>query len=121
MIRGLYLVAGLALTGLGIAGFILPGIPGTIFLILALGCFKNCSPKMEAWLLNNRYLGPSLRDWEENRWMRKRIKIIAITCIVLAVTGSLFSPGFNRVGKGILGVLGVIGVATILRTKTKPE
>lgn len=78
--RGLrvgYLLAGLAFTGLGIAGAFLPLLPTTIFLILAAGCFGKSSPRLEAWLLNHPRFGPSIRAWRANGAIPRKAKVLA--------------------------------------------
>ena len=77
--RTAYNVAGLTFVGIGFLGLVLPGLPATIFMILALFCFKKGSPKLESWLLGHKRFGPTLRDWEKNRAIKRRTKVIAIS------------------------------------------
>lgn len=76
--RSIWTGVGLVLVGLGLIGVVVPGMPTTIFMILALYCFKRGSVKFENWLLNHRVFGPTLRDWEKHKGIRKRTKIIAV-------------------------------------------
>ena len=78
LLRPLFLVAGVVLTVVGVIGLVTPGWPGTIFLILAAGCFARSSPKLEAWLLGHPRLGPSVVAWRENGAIPRKIKYIAI-------------------------------------------
>lgn len=89
LVRGLYTLAGLLLVAVGIVGYFVPVMPGTIFLILSLGCFRVGSPRLERWLLANRFVGPTLRDWDETRSIRLRTKVIAISFIWLMILGSV--------------------------------
>ena len=50
---------------LGIIGALLPVMPTTIFLILALACFARSSPRLERYLLLHPRYGHSLRLWRE--------------------------------------------------------
>jgi uncharacterized membrane protein YbaN (DUF454 family) len=84
LLRPLFLVAGVVLTGVGVIGLVTPGWPGTIFLILAAGCFARSSPKLEAWLLGHPRLGPSVVAWRENGSIPRRIKYIAIGSMVVS-------------------------------------
>lgn len=76
--RPLYLLGGLALTGVGVAGYFLPVLPGTVFLILAAACFARSSPRLEAWLVNHPQFGPSIRAWRDTGAIPTPAKIIAI-------------------------------------------
>ncbi len=78
LLRPLFFVGGLLLVSVGVVGYLTPGMPGTIFLILAAGCFTRSSPRLEAWLLNHPKLGPSVVAWRTNGAIPRKIKYIAI-------------------------------------------
>ncbi len=84
LLRPLFLVAGVVLTVVGVIGLVTPGWPGTIFLILAAGCFARSSPKLEAWLLGHPRLGPSVVAWRENGAIPRKIKYIAIGSMIVS-------------------------------------
>jgi uncharacterized membrane protein YbaN (DUF454 family) len=86
--RGAWLALGAVFVGLGLIGALLPLLPTTIFLILAAGCFARSSPRLEAWLLDHRQFGPSLRAWREQKAISRRNKIAA--CCGMAVGYALF-------------------------------
>jgi uncharacterized membrane protein YbaN (DUF454 family) len=75
--RPLLIAAGWILTGIGLVGVIVPGLPGTIFLILAAWCFSKSSPRFEAWLLGHPRLGPHILRWRETRSIARRAKVTA--------------------------------------------
>ncbi|GBD48000.1 YbaN family protein [Methylopila sp. Yamaguchi] len=83
--RVLWLVLGFALLGLGVAGLILPVMPGTVFLILAAGCFARGSPRLEAWLLAHPRLGPTVVAWRRDRAIPLRAKVLAFAGMGLSV------------------------------------
>jgi uncharacterized membrane protein YbaN (DUF454 family) len=89
-VRTGYLIAGLALAGVGIVGVVTPALPGTVFLILSLFCFKRSSPRLENWLLTHPRFGPTLRDWEENRSIKPRTKVVAIATMWACIGVSSF-------------------------------
>src|SRR5690606_25254012 len=76
--RGVYLVLGLAFTGLGIAGALLPVLPTTPFLILAAACFTRSSARLERWLLDHPRFGPTLGDWRERGAIPWKAKLMAL-------------------------------------------
>ena len=79
-----FFIAGITMTGIGIIGAVLPVLPTTPFLIVALACFTRSSPRLEKWLLNHRTFGPPLRDCRERGAISKRAKILASTMMALS-------------------------------------
>ena len=83
--RALYLAVGTVSAGIGIAAVVVPGLPTTVFLIVALWCFARSSPRMEAWLRGHRLVGTYLREWEDGRRIPRHVKWIAGISMALAV------------------------------------
>lgn len=81
--RTAWLVLGLMLVAIGFIGIFVPLLPTTDFLLLALPCFARSSPRLEAWLLNHRRFGPSLRAWRAERAVPRHAKVAA--CIGMAL------------------------------------
>lgn len=74
----------------GFVGIVTPVMPGFVFLVIALWAFRHSSEKMENWLLNNRYVGQTLRDWDSGRSMKLRTKIVAICMIWAAISATCY-------------------------------
>ena len=91
-LRPVYFAAGLVLVAIGIAGYILPVLPGTIWMILAVACFARSSPRMEAWLLSHPVYGPPLVAWRKNGAIPFRIKLIAIGSMLASMAIVCLSP-----------------------------
>lgn len=72
---------------LGIIGAILPGMPTTVFLILAAWAASKGWPQMDACLLNHPKYGPTLRDWRANGTVPRKAKWIA--SIMMTASGIL--------------------------------
>ncbi len=68
---------------LGAFGALLPLLPTTPFLILALACFSKSSPRFHQMLLNNKWFGPPLAQWEQTHTVRKKVKKKAALLIIL--------------------------------------
>jgi len=82
MSRPLFIVIGLCATLLAIAGAILPGLPTTPFLLIALWAFARSSPRLYALLHRIPLLRPALIEaqrFEERRAIRLPIKLTAVS------------------------------------------
>jgi hypothetical protein len=75
---------GIVAAGIGIAGVILPGLPGTVFLIIALWAFSRSSERFQLWLFNHPRFGASLRTWHTHRVIPRRAKIAAVTMMAIS-------------------------------------
>ena len=72
---------------LGFIGALLPGMPTTVFLILAAWAASKGWPSMDAWLLNHPKYGPTLRNWRENGTVPRKAKWFA--SVMMLVSGIL--------------------------------
>lgn len=75
--RWLWFCLGWVMVALGVIGALLPIMPTTIFLILAVGCFARSSPRFERKLLDHPRYGPSLRAWREQGAVSRKGKAFA--------------------------------------------
>ena len=87
--RHLLVVLGWLFTLLGIIGVMLPVLPTTPFLIVALVLFSKSSPRFHQMLLNNAWFGPTLQQWEDNKSLSRRTKYKAFFLIVIAFSISI--------------------------------
>ena len=115
--RPMYFVAGLVLVGVGVVGYILPVMPGTIFLILAAACFARSSRRLETWLVNHPKLGPSVNAWRKNGAIPRRIKFIAIGSMVISFAILVVA----HVSPEWIALAGVAMLASALFVATRPE
>ncbi len=108
---------GLLSLTLGIIGAVLPILPTTPFLILALACFANSSPRFHKMLLNNRWFGSALQQWEESRSITRTSKLKAMILVVLTFSLSIgILHGKLQLQIGLL-VVGSILLAFMWRLK----
>ena len=83
-------IIGVFFVGLAILGAALPLLPTTPFLLVAAACFAKSSPKMHQQLLDNKVFGPLIKNWQDNRSMSKKSKIVAFCTIVLSISYSCY-------------------------------
>lgn len=74
----LFNVVGIIAVILGVIGIFVPLLPTTPFLLLASACFLRGSTRMHNWLISAPMIGNILRNYEQNRVVPVRAKIIAI-------------------------------------------
>lgn len=84
MVRFLYLAFGWLCVALAAAGAVIPVLPTTIFLILALWAFTRGSERYRHWLYTHPRFGPPLVLWNEHRVIPIRAKILA--CLMMGVS-----------------------------------
>jgi len=85
----LLIILGWFLVLLGLIGVVLPILPTTPFMILAAALFAKSSPRFHKMLLNNKYVGEVLRDWEERHVVNPRIKKRATVLILITFSMSI--------------------------------
>jgi uncharacterized protein len=104
--RGLFFL-GWLFVAIGAVGLVLPGLPGTVFLILAAACFTRSSPRFEAWLLDHPRFGPAVRRWRQSNAIPRPAKWIA--CLSMAASWLLLlatdSPSYVKAGVAIVLLL----------------
>lgn len=76
---------------LGFIGALLPGMPTTVFLILAAWAASKGWPQMDAWLLNHPKYGSTLRAWRENGTVPRKAKWFASSMMLLSGIVMLFT------------------------------
>lgn len=90
MIKTFYNIAGTVALLLGIVGIFLPVMPTTPFLLLASACYLRGSERMHRWLMNQRYLGPYIRNFQAGRGIPLRVKVIALTTMWASILVSMW-------------------------------
>lgn len=124
-LRWMFVVLGVASVGLAVVGAIVPGMPATVFLIVASYCFTRSCPWLEERLLSHRIFAPYLPYIRRDAPMPRRARVIAITAMWISIAMSLVA--LERAGwlspvvaGGLLGSA-VIGTIAILLVRRGPS
>ena len=73
--KRLFLISlGWICVSLAFVGVLVPGVPTTIFLIIALWAFTKTSKKLRYWLLHHKRFGPILSNWQEHKVVPRKAK-----------------------------------------------
>lgn len=80
----LYKIFGIFWVGVAMIGVVLPLLPTTPFLLLALACFARSSPRLQHKLLTHAVFGPMIKDWQQHKAVTRKTKMIAFTSLLLS-------------------------------------
>lgn len=116
-VRWLLAAAGVGCVGLAGLGAVLPGLPTTVFLIMAVWCFTRSCPWLTDRLVRTRFFRPFLRYLEPGTRMPLRAKVVTIVIMWVAISLScslLVSrsvPAFVPVLVALSGIAGTWCIA----------
>jgi len=86
--RWLLAALGVVSVGFGAVGVFVPGLPTTVFLILASACFVRSCPWLERKLLRNRLFAPYMAYVDGGAVMPTRARVAALAMMWVCVTVS---------------------------------
>jgi uncharacterized membrane protein YbaN (DUF454 family) len=94
MLKILLVLAGTVALILGLIGVIVPGLPTTPFLLLAAVLYARSSERLYRLLIQNKYIGPRILDFQETGRLTLKTKVcsIAIMWVMIMVSCCLFVP-----------------------------
>lgn len=95
-IRTAWFSAGILSLGCGFAGSVLPVLPTTPFILLAVYAFARSSPRLHNWLICHPQFGPLIHNWREYGAIDRRTKIISLVVMALTplITWSIGAPSW---------------------------
>ena len=103
---------------LALAGIVLPILPSTPFVLLSAWFFARSSERWHQRLLESELFGPMIRNWERNRCVTRRTKMVAIVSMLVAGGASVvFALDDYRLRIATCVLLG-IGCFTVLMIDT---
>ena len=113
-----FFTLGILSLSLGYVGILIPGLPTTVFILIAAWAFSKCSDRFTAWLENHRLFGPMILNWKTYRGLSRRAKKLAILMIIPTFVLTIFLV-FSLVGDLIFGSFG-IDLCVWLATRPEP-
>lgn len=121
VVRAGWFAGGWVAVAVGGVGIVVPGLPTTVFFIIAAYSFGKSSPRFEQWVLDLPKIGPMVHDHRAGLGMPKRIKVIAVSMMWAAIAVSaVILRGTWGIALAIVA-LGVIGTwYIVVRVPTKP-
>jgi uncharacterized membrane protein YbaN (DUF454 family) len=86
VMQALFFGAGTVFLVLGAIFIVLPLLPTTPLLLLALACYCRSSERMTHWMLNNKYFGKYIRNYREGKGIPLKTKLFAITTLWITIS-----------------------------------
>ncbi len=103
----------------GILGILLPVMPGTVFMILALWAFSRSSPRFHDWLYHHRVFGPPLQRWRAHRVVPWTARAVAYTSMLSSLVYFGLIADTHWAVPASLGVISLAAVAFFSRCPTR--
>lgn len=83
--RTFYFILGTCFFSLGAVGTVVPGLPTTPFMLLALWAFSRSSRRFHDWLYNHRLFGPPLQQWHQYRVIPRKAKLLSVSMMIASL------------------------------------
>ena len=118
-----YAALGWVAVGFALAGVVVPGLPTTVFVLIASYAFSKSSPRFSRWLWEHRLFGPTLRRYTGGGGLSRSAKRAALMAMwtSIAISAALLlqlhpAIALATVGLGVLGTISILfGVRTVQR------
>lgn len=104
---------------LGLIGVVVPGMPTTVFILLAAWAAARSSPRLHAWLMAHRLFGPMLLDWQQGGRVSRRAKCSAT--LMMGLCGALLPLSPAPTWAMALSITCMAGVLVWLWRRPEPE
>ncbi len=85
VVRWIFIVLGWLMVVLGVVGIVVPGLPTTIFLIIAIWAFSRGSLRFQQWLWHHPRLGLPLQNWYTHRVIPLKAKMLAVATMAMSI------------------------------------
>ena len=128
MKKKIYIIIGSLFFAIGLIGYYMPILPGTVFMIIAAYFFMHSSDRLYKKITTNPYYGSPIKNYIEKHVISVKAKILILssmwcaTIITAYVTPPLITPFFygTTLNVKIVGIiLALIGTVVILRAKNR--
>ncbi|WP_124078348.1 YbaN family protein [Pigmentiphaga humi] len=83
LMRMLMYAAALLCLALGVIGIFVPGLPTTVFILMAAWLAARSSPRLQAWLENHPLFGSMIRNWRKEGTVSRKAKWSATITMAL--------------------------------------
>ena len=120
MNRTLYFILGWFFFMMGAVGAVLPVLPTTPFMLLALWAFSRGSQRFHDWLYYHKFFGPPLQAWQQYRVIPRSAKVMSVTVMLASSVYLIFYSNIHYGFKLVAVLLMIYGMYFILSKPSIP-
>lgn len=120
MVTKIQFILGVLFLLLGFIGLLLPIMPTTPFVLVALYFFDKSSPKFHSWCLKIPGVGKSIEDWQKHKVIRKKAKVQSALLLVTSAAIMGFNPIIPLWLKSV-AILTIVLVLIFILTRSSHE
>jgi hypothetical protein len=101
---------------------VVPGLPTTPFMLLALWAFSKSSRRFHDWLYAHPVFGPPLQQWRAHRVIPGKAKLLAVATMAVSLVYLVMFTGINAWIKAAIALVMLYGAVFILSKPSRlPE
>lgn len=120
IVRALFMLGGTFSLALGVIGLFVPGLPTTPFVLLSAALYAKSSEKLYNWLLDNKFLGPRIKNYQRQKGVtlkgKYRIIALMLTMVLISTFLILKNVLFAQIIVFSAGIIGAIVVRFVVPT-----
>lgn len=112
---------GVLFTVIGFVSVVLPLLPTTPFLLVAVICFSKSSERFETWLVNTKVYITYVESFKNNKGytLKNKFKLLISVYIVVGFSIFMIDHSLIRVGLVIMVTIQTIVLFTVVKTLPK--
>jgi uncharacterized membrane protein YbaN (DUF454 family) len=118
MKKAVSLVLAYLFLALAIIGVVLPGLPTVPFLLLAAWFAARGSERLHAWLYAHPHFGQLLIDWEQQKAVSRKSKVLAIIMMAASAVFLCYKTENTTLVAVVVSIF--VCVSTYLLTRPEP-
>jgi len=107
-----YMALGFFCVGMAYIGFVVPGIPFSIFLVIAAWAFAKSSKRMHDWLYNHPWFGEFLTNWTQKQVFPQKGKYAMVIVMSSSLAFLWFTTGNIKAVLWSGGFMALVAIAT---------
>jgi uncharacterized membrane protein YbaN (DUF454 family) len=120
--KAILIFTGTVCVALGVLGMFLPLLPTTVFLLMAAYCYSRSSERFHTWLLDNRWCGSYIKNYQSGQGISIRQKVTTIAILWASIGSSIWMIGAGFwITLLLLAIAGGVTIHLVMLRTYRPE